>query len=124
MKHLLIVLVSGWFTAFSAVAKEDDVPRGFTPLAEVKDALTEAASGKKLVMLVETINKGDASNFVPALQARVKKNFTTGASVTFVVFDPEMTKIVAEASREELQDDKKATAAFKKTVQEAKKGLK
>lgn len=156
MKIPLIVLISALFTPFSAVAK-DDVPRGFTPLAELKEAQTEAASGKKPVVLVvkgmddacpncaaalenglkavgsgvvkvfaraETIGKGDASNFPPALQQRVKKQFIGGAYVTFVVFDPEMTQIVAEASREELQDDKAATTAFKKAVQAAKKGLK
>ena len=158
MKNTLFVLVSAVLTAFSAVAKEkEDVPRGFSPLTEVRAAQAEATSEKKLVVLVvkgmddacpncaaalenglkavgsgvvkvfaraETIGKGDASNFPPALQARVKQNFTTGAFVTFVVFDPEMTTIVAEAGRKELQDDKKATAAFKKTVQDAKKALK
>lgn len=158
MKNLLVVLVSALLTAVSVVAKEnEDVPRGFAPLSEIKAAQTEATSGKKLVVLVvkgmddacpncaaalenglkavgsgvvkvfaraETIGKGEVSNFPPALQARVKRNFTTGASVTFVVFDPEMTKIVAEAGRDELQDDKKATATFKKAVQEAKKVLK
>ncbi len=156
MKIPLIVLISALFTPFSAVAK-DDAPRGFTPLTELKEAQTEAASDKKLVVLVvkgaddecpncatalenglkavgsgvvkvfaraETIGKGDASGFPPALQERVKKQFIGGAYVTFVVFNPEMTQIVAEASRKELQDDKAATTAFKKTVQEAKKGLK
>ncbi|MEY3897016.1 MAG: hypothetical protein RLZZ214_2537 [Verrucomicrobiota bacterium] len=156
MKIRLIVLISALFTPFSAIAK-DDVPRGFTPLVEIKEAQTEAASGKKLVVLVvkgmddacpnsaaalenglkavgsgvvkvfaraETIGKADASNFTPALRERVKKNFIGGAYVTFVVFDPAMTQIVAESSRKELQDDKAATTAFKKTVQEAKKGLK
>ncbi len=156
MKNLLVILVSALFTAFSAAAK-DDVPRGFSPLSELKAAQAEATAEKKLVVLVvkgmddacpncaaaldnglqavgsgvvkvfaraETIGKGDTSSFMPALQARVKQNFTTGAAVTFVVFDPEMTKIVAEAGRSVLQNDKKATATFKKTVQEAKKALK
>jgi hypothetical protein len=35
-----------------------------------------------------------------------------------------MSKIIVEAGRKELQSDKKATAEFKKTVQEAKKALK
>lgn len=156
MKNLLVVLVSALFTALSAAAK-DDVPRGFSPLSELKTAQAEATAEKKLVVLVvkgmddacpncaaaldnglqavgsgvvkvfaraETIGKGDASTFTPALQARVKRNFTTGASVTFVVFDPEMTKIIVEADRSVLQNDKKATTTFKKTVQEAKKALK
>ena len=156
MKTLSIVLISALLTAFSAFAK-DDVPRGFSPITELKAAQDEATAEKKLVVLVvkgmdddcpncatalenglqavgsgvvkvfaraETIGKGDTSTFTPTLQARVKQNFTTGAAVTFVVFDPGMTKIVAEAGRKILQDDKKATATFKKTVQEAKKALK
>ena len=157
MKRPILVLVSALLlSAFPAAAKED-VPRGFSPLAELKDAQTKATADKKLVVLVvkgmddscpncaatlenglkavgsgvvkvfaraETIGEADASAFPPALQARVKKQFTRGAAVTFVVFDPEMTKIVVEAGRKELQDDKKATAAFKKDVQEAKKSLK
>ena len=72
----------------------------------------------------ETIGDMDSSGFTPALKARVAKRFSTGASVAFVVFNPDMTTIVAEASRNELQDDKDATAEFKKKVQEAKKALK
>ena len=78
----------------------------------------------KVFARAETIAKEDASAFTPTLQERVKKLFTTGASVTFVVFDPAMSKIIVEASRKELQSDKKATAEFKKTVQNAKKALK
>ena len=138
------------------LSAKDDVPRGFTPLAELKEAQTKAA-GKKLVVLVvkgmddacpncaaalenglkavgsgivkvfaraETIGKADASGFPPTLQERIKQGFTTGASVTFVVLNPDMSSIIAEASRKELQNDKKATAEFKKKVQEAQKALK
>jgi hypothetical protein len=35
-----------------------------------------------------------------------------------------MSSIIAEAGRKELQNDKKATAEFKKKVQDAKKALK
>lgn len=78
----------------------------------------------KVFARAETIAKEDASAFTPALQARVKQLFTTGAAVTFVVFDPAMSRIIVEASRKELQSDKKATAEFKRTVQNAKKALK
>jgi hypothetical protein len=78
----------------------------------------------KVFARAETISKADSTGFTPALKARIAKNFTTGAAVTFVVFNPDMTTIVAEASRKELQDDKDATNAFKKEVQEAKKTLK
>lgn len=93
--------------------------------AALENGLKAVGSGVvKVFARAETIGNGDASNFTPALQERVKKRFIGGAYVTFVVFDPEMTKIVAEASRKELQDDKQATATFKKTVQDAKKALK
>jgi hypothetical protein len=66
----------------------------------------------------------DASDFPAALQERIKRNFTTGAAVTFVVFNPDMSAIITEATRKELQADKKATAEFKKKVKEAQKALK
>jgi hypothetical protein len=78
----------------------------------------------KLFARAETIGKADASTFPPVLQERVKQHFTTGAAVTFVVFNPDMSSIIAEAGRKELQNDKKATAEFKKKVQDAKKALK
>lgn len=138
------------------LSAKPDAPRGYEPLAELKEA-QEKAAGKKLVVLVvkgmddacpncataldngekavgsgvvklfaraETIRQADATDFTPALKDRIHKGFTTGASVTFVVFNPDMTQILAEASRKELQSDKKATAAFKKQVQEAKRALK
>jgi len=144
------------FCLILPLSAKDDVPRGFTPLAELKEAQTKAA-GKKLVVLVvkgmddacpncaaalenglkavgsgivkvfaraETIGKADASGFPPTLQERIKQSFTTGAAVTFVVFNPDMSSIIAEASRKELQNDKKATAEFKKKVQDAQKALK
>ena len=78
----------------------------------------------KVFARAETIRKLDSSAFPPALKERLKQPFVTGAYVTFVVFDPDMSKIVAEAGRKELQSDKKATADFKKAVQESKKTLK
>ena len=77
----------------------------------------------KVFARAETIRKAESGGFSQALKDRISKGFTTGAAVTFVVFDPEMTKIITEASRKELQSDKKATAAFKKEVQEAKKAF-
>ena len=53
-----------------------------------------------------------------------QQSFTTGAAVTFVVFNPDLSSIIAEASRKELQNDKKATAEFKKKIQDAQKALK
>jgi hypothetical protein len=45
----------------------------------------------------------------------------TGASVTFVVFNPEMTEMVAKIGRDELENDRKAVATLKKTVSDARK---
>jgi hypothetical protein len=45
----------------------------------------------------------------------------TGASVTFVVFNPEMTEMVAKIGRDQLENDRKAVAELKKTVSAAKK---
>jgi len=78
----------------------------------------------KVFARAETIGKADSNGFTPALKNRISNGFTTGAAVTFVVFNPDMTTILAEASRKELQSDRKATSAFKKEVQAAKKALK
>jgi hypothetical protein len=78
----------------------------------------------KVFARAETIGKADTSGLTTAVQDRIKRGFTTGAAVTFVVFNPDMSTIIAEGTRKELQSDKKATAAFKKQVQEAKKALK
>lgn len=156
MKKLTLLLSCVLLSTFSAVAK-DDVPRGFAPLAELKEQQTKAATGKKLVVVVvkgmddacprctkalnngldavgsgvvkvfaraESIQEADASEFPAPLKERIKKGFVRGAAVTFVVFDPEMKQIVAEAGRSELEDDRKATTAFKKSVSEARKALK
>jgi len=101
---------------------DDNCPNCAAALENGEKAI--GAGVVKVFARAETIAKEDASDFTPALQARVKQLFTTGAAVTFVVFDPAMSKIIVEAGRKELQSDKKATAEFKKTVQNAKKALK
>lgn len=78
----------------------------------------------KVFARAETIRKANSATFTPALKERIGKGFTTGAAVTFVVFSPDMTRIVAEASRKELESNKTTISAFKKEVQEAKKALK
>lgn len=156
MKKSLLLIAAAFLSVLPAMAKED-VPRGFSPLTELKEAQAKAAKDKKMVVLVvkgmddacpycaaaltnglgavgsgvvkvfaraETIREVDSSGFPEPLQARIKQGFTTGAAVTFLVFDAEMNKIVAEAGRSELQDDRKAIAAFKKTISEARKATK
>lgn len=112
-KKLVVLAVKGL---------DDDCPNCVTAMQNGEKAIGSGVV--KVFARAETISKADSAAFTPELKARIAKNFTTGASVTFVVFNPEMTKIVAEASRKELQDDKDATAEFKKVVQEAKKALK
>lgn len=93
--------------------------------AALENGLKAVGSGVvKVFARAETIGKADASAFPPALKDRVKRGFTTGAAVTFVVFNPDMSSIVVEGTRKELQNDKKATAEFKKKVQDAQKALK
>lgn len=93
--------------------------------AAFENGLKAVGSGVvKVFARAETIGGMDASGFPPVLKERVSRHFVTGAAVTFVVFDPEMSKIIAEAGRRELQSDRKATSEFKKTVQKAKKEYK
>jgi len=112
-KKLVVLVVKGM---------DDACPNCVTTLENGEKAIGSGVV--KLFARAETIGDMDSSGFTPALKARVAKRFSTGASVAFVVFNPDMTTIVAEASRNELQDDKDATAEFKKKVQEAKKALK
>jgi hypothetical protein len=112
-KKLVVLVVKGM---------DDACPNCASAMANGEKAIGSGVV--KVFARAEKISKADSTGFTPALKARIAKNFTTGAAVTFVVFNPDMTAIVAEASRKELQDDKDATNAFKKEVQEAKKGLK
>lgn len=75
----------------------------------------------KIFARAETLNSANLSSYPQSFQTRAGKKFTTGASVTFLVFDPAMEKLIAEITRTELQGNKKLTAEFKKTVLDAKK---
>jgi len=112
-KKLVVLVVKG---------RDDACPNCATAMENGEDAIGSGVV--KVFARAETIRDADSTHFTPALKQRVGQGFTTGASVTFVVFDPDMTSIVAEASRKELQSDKKAISAFKKQVQAAKKALK
>ena len=112
-KKLVVLVVKGM---------DDSCPNCAMTL---ENGLKAAGSGIiKVFARAETLNKQDTTAYPPALQERVKQQFVTGASVTFLVFDPEMSKILVEGDRKTLQSDKKAIAEFKKAVQEAKKSLK
>ena len=112
-KKLIVLVVKGM---------DDACPNCATALDNGEKAIGSGVV--KVFARAETIREADSSGFTPALKNRIGNGFTTGAAVTFVVFNPDMSTIVAEASRKELQSDKKATAAFKKEVQAAKKALK
>ena len=112
-KKLVVLVVKGM---------DDACPNCAAALA---NGLKAIGSGViKVFARAETIGKTHAGDFTQTLQERIKQSFTTGAAVTFVVFNPDMSSIIAEASRKELQNDKKATADFKKKVQDAQKALK
>lgn len=112
-KKLVVLAVKG---------KEDACPNC---AAAMENGLKAVGSGVvKVFARAESIGGADASAFTPALKERVGRGFIGGAYVTFVVFDPEMSKIIVEAGRKELESDKKAIAEFKKTVQKAKKEYK
>jgi len=112
-KKLVVLVVKGM---------DDECPNCAAALENGEKAVGSGVV--KVFARAETIRKQDTSSFPPALKERLKKPFVTGAYVTFVVFDPAMSKIIVEAGRKELQSDKKAIADFKKAVQEAKKTLK
>jgi hypothetical protein len=112
-QRLLVVVVKG---------ADDACPNCVTTLDNGERAIGSGVV--KVFARAEALNSADLSGFPPALKERAAKKFTTGASVTFLVFNPDGTKLLAEASRKELQSDKKAIAQFKKDVGEHKKALK
>lgn len=112
-KKLVVVLVKGLDDACPNCA------------AAVENGERAIGSGVvKVFARAETLNTADLADYPQAFQERAKKKFTTNASVTFLVFDPGMEKLIAEATRTELQNNKKLTTEFKKTVQEAKRQYK
>jgi hypothetical protein len=112
-KKLIVLVVKGM---------DDACPNCATALDNGERAVGSGVV--KVFARAEKIREADSAGFTQALKDRIGRGFNTGASVTFVVFNPDMSEILAEASRKELQSDKKATSAFKKEVQAAKKTLK
>ncbi len=150
MKKLLAVglLILGQAFVFAG-----DAPRGFMEISELEQAKAEALKKGKLIAIVakgeddacprcaaalENGTKAIKSDCVmvftraddvrknaelpPAVSAETK-DAASGASVTFYVFDPGLKKLIAEAGRKELEDDKDATKEFKKEVDAARKEL-
>lgn len=112
-KRLLVLVVKG---------TDDACPNCATTLDNGERAIGSGVV--KVFARAEAMNKADLSGYPAALKERAAKKFTTGASVTFLVFNPEGTQLLAEASRKELQSDKKAISAFKKEVAAHKRALK
>ena len=77
----------------------------------------------KVFARAETIKTLDGSAFPAVLKERIQKGFNTGASVTLVVFSPDMSKIIVDAGRDQLENEKQVKE-LKKTIQEAKMALK
>ncbi len=150
MKKLLVVglLILGQAFVFAG-----DAPRGFMEISELEQAKAEALKKGKLIAIVAKGNDDACPRCAAALEngtkaiksdcvlvfARVDdvqnnaslpaavtaetKDAASGASVTFYVFDAGLKKLIAEAGRKELEDDRDATKAFKKKVDAARKEL-
>ena len=112
-KQLLVVAIKG---------ADDNCPHCTAAMDSGEKAVGSGVV--KVFARAEALNKADVSNFPPAFKERAKKQFTTGAWVVFLVFNPDGTKLLAESNRTELDGDSKAISAFKKKVSEEKKALK
>lgn len=112
-KRLLVVAVKG---------ADDECPHCANAMENGQRAIGSGVV--KVFARAEALNDLDPSTFPAALKERAAQKFTTGASVCFLVFSPDGTKLLAEAGRKELDDNPKATAAFKKLVADQKKNLK
>lgn len=112
-KQLLVVAVKG----------ADDTCPHCANAMETGDRVVGSAA-VKVFARAEALNTADTSSYPPALKERAAKKFTTGAWVEFLVFNPDGTKLLASATRFDLDNNDKATTAFKKLVTEAKKTLK
>lgn len=130
---------------------KDKVPSGYVPIEELAKAQEKAKASKKLIAVLAKGANDACPHCVAAMsagQAALKSDcvlvFTrsesigsattlpepvkqglagcpTGAAVTFVIFNSELTEVVGKIGRDALETDRKAVSALKKTVDEAKK---
>jgi hypothetical protein len=112
-KQLLVVAVKG----------ADDTCPHCANAMETGEKVVGSAS-VKVFARAEALNTADTSSYPLALKDRAAKKFTTGAWVEYLVFNSDGTQLLATATRFDLDNNEKATSAFKKQVSEAKKGLK
>lgn len=147
----IVLLLFSLAANFHALA--GDAPRGFMELSEIEEAKAEAKEKGKLLAIVAKGNDDACPRCAAALEngtkaiktdcvlvfARVSqvrnnkelpktvlaetKDAVSGAWVTFYVFDSSLEKLLAEADRGQLENDKDATKAFKKKVDAARKEL-
>jgi hypothetical protein len=151
MKTLLSILaIVALPLAVVAKETKEKAPSGYIPIEELTKAQEKAKAGKKLIAVLakglndscphcstakgvgESALKGDcvlvftrAENLGDKTLPEPVKNglagSPTGAAVTFVVFNPDLTEVVGKIGRDTLESDKKAVTSLKKSVDEAKK---
>jgi hypothetical protein len=107
------------FIAVVAKGADDNCPHCATALAVGQTTLRNDC------VLVFTRAEG-VSGKTASLPSAVQSGLNgspTGASVTFVVFNPDLSAVVAKLGRTALETDRKAVAEMKKKVSEARKNF-
>ena len=146
---LLVAAALTPLSLFAKDTKEK-APSGFILIEELAKAQEKAKAGKKLIavlakgeddacphcaaamsagqsafkgdcVLVFTRSESISTKTLPEVVKNGLAGSPTGAAVTFVIFNAELTEVVGKIGRDELESDKKAVSALKKTVDEAKK---
>ena len=137
--------------ALFAKDTKEKAPSGYISIDELTKAQEKAKSSKKLIAVLakgendscphcatamsvgQSAFKGDcvlvftrsenigSKSGLPETVKNGLAGSPTGAAVTFVIFNPELTEVVGKIGRDELESNKKAVSALKKTVEEAKK---
>ncbi len=150
MKKLLsILLATATVIAPLALHAKDKAPSGYIPIEELSVAQEKAKTGKKLIVVVakgandacphcaaamsnaQSAFKSDcvfvftrseslSSKSLPAPVKDALAGSPTGSAVTLVIFNPDLTEVVGKMGRDELESDRKAVSAMKKTVGQAK----
>jgi hypothetical protein len=148
MKTLLAAL-AGLTLVFTAHAK-DKAPSGYYGLDELSKAQEKAKASKKLIailakgendacplcaaamgtggsalksdcVMVFTRSESLASANLPQPVKNGMAGSPTGAAVTFVVFNPELTEVVVKMGRDEINNNRKTISDAKKAIKEAEK---
>jgi hypothetical protein len=153
MKTLLslLAIIAMPLAAIGKDSKEK-APSGYISIDELAKAQEKAKTGKKLIavlakgandncphcvtaksvgesalksdcVLVFTRSENIGSKTLPEPVKNGLAGSPTGAAVTFVVFNQDMTEVVGKIGRDALETDKKAVSALKKTVDEARKKI-